>query len=139
MSKMYTYITPMKKGKDVDLSNYATKQEIPTKLSQLTNDKGYLTEHQDLSDYAKKVELHSHSNKSVLDGITNAKVTEWNNKSTFSGSYTDLTNKPVIPSSLPANGGNSDTVNGLSLWVGSQEEYDEIATKSNTTIYIIKE
>ena len=29
-----------------DLSSYAKKTELPTKVSQLTNDKGYLTEHQ---------------------------------------------------------------------------------------------
>ena len=40
---------------------------------------------------------HTHHNKTVLDGITSSKVNEWNNKSTFSGSYNDLTNKPVIP------------------------------------------
>ena len=43
-------------------------------------------------------ELHSHSNKTVLDGITSSKVNEWNNKSTFNGDYNSLTNKPVIPS-----------------------------------------
>lgn len=58
-------------------------QNVPTKVSELTNDsnfvtetelngKGYLTEHQDISDYAKKDE---------------------------------------IPTELPANGGNADTVN----------------------------
>lgn len=30
---------------------------IPTKLSQLTNDTGYLTEHQSLSDYAKTSDI----------------------------------------------------------------------------------
>lgn len=37
----------------------------------------------------------------------------------FTGSYTDLANKPAIPtvpSSLPANGGNADTVDGLHGW-----------------------
>ena len=89
---------------------------IPTKTSQLINDsgfitsipseyvtetelsnKGYLTQHQDLSSYAKKTDLHSHSNKSVLDGITADKITEWDNKSTFDGNYNSLTNKPTIP------------------------------------------
>ena len=64
-------------GGEVDLSGYATKDELSTK--------------------ANKSELHSHSNKTVLDGITSTKVTEWNNKSNFSGSYDDLTNKPTIP------------------------------------------
>ena len=40
---------------------------------------------------------HSHGNKSVLDGITSAKVAAWDGKSDFSGNYNDLTNKPNIP------------------------------------------
>ena len=46
---------------------------------------------------------HSHENKSVLDGITSAKVTNWDTAYThsqtahFSGDYNDLTNKPTIP------------------------------------------
>lgn len=36
-------------GEEVDLSGYAQKSEVPTKVSQLENDKGYLTEHQDIS------------------------------------------------------------------------------------------
>ena len=40
----------------VDLANYAKKSEIPTKVSQLSNDKAYLTSHQSLADYAKKSE-----------------------------------------------------------------------------------
>ena len=32
-----------------------------------------------------------------------------------SGNYTDLSNKPTIPSSLPANGGNADTVGGFTV------------------------
>ena len=70
-------------------SEYVTESEL--------NSKGYLTQHQDISGKADKTELHSHSNKSVLDGITSAKITEWNNKSNFSGNYNDLTNKPTIP------------------------------------------
>lgn len=34
-----------------------------------------------------------------------------------SGSYNDLSNKPTIPTSLPANGGNADTVGGYGLRV----------------------
>lgn len=37
-----------------------------------------------------------------------------------SGSYADLSNKPTIPTSLPANGGNSTTANGIMPdWTGS--------------------
>ena len=103
-------------GETVDITKYALKTELPTKTSQLTNDsnyltsipseyvtetelnnKGYLTEHQSLKNYAKTSDLHAHDNKSILDNITSDKVTEWNNKSTFSGSYNDLTDKPTIP------------------------------------------
>lgn len=69
-------------GGEVDLSAYATKAELNTKA-----DKSHAHN-----------ELHSHSNKTVLDGITSSKVNEWNNKSTFNGDYNSLTNKPVIPS-----------------------------------------
>ena len=39
------------------LAEYAKKTEIPTKVSELENDSGYLTEHQSLVDYAKKTEI----------------------------------------------------------------------------------
>ena len=50
-------------------------------------------------------------------------------------SWEGITNKP---NSLPANGGNSHTVNGISIAVLTQTEYDELSTKSETTLYIIK-
>ena len=82
-------------------TNLATKTELTnglaTKADKVHTHDQYLTEHQDISMKADKTELHNHSNKTVLDGITSSKVTEWNNKSNFSGSYKDLTNKPTIP------------------------------------------
>lgn len=44
-------------GEEVDLSGYAQKSELPTKVSQLENDKGYLTEHQDISGKLNASEL----------------------------------------------------------------------------------
>ena len=84
---------------------------IPNKVSELSNDlsfvteevlnsKGYLTEHQDLSHLATKEELHTHSNYEVLNSITLEKLSEWDSKSDFDGSYTSLTNKPEIPSKV---------------------------------------
>ena len=40
-----------------DLDGYALKSELPVNVSELTNDVGYLTQHQDLSAYALKSEL----------------------------------------------------------------------------------
>lgn len=71
-------------------SDYAKKSEIPTKVSQLTNDSGYLTQHQDLSSYAKKSEL-------------------------FSKDYNDLTNKPTIPSKM------SELTQDVELGVNEEE------------------
>lgn len=42
---------------ETDLSKYALKTDIPTKVSKFENDAGYLTEHQSLSLYALKSEL----------------------------------------------------------------------------------
>ena len=49
---------------------------VPTKVSQLTNDAGYLTQHQDISGKANTVDLATVAT---------------------SGSYNDLSNKPTIP------------------------------------------
>lgn len=57
---------------DADAKNtsvIARKSDIPTKVSELTNDKGYLTEHQSLVDYAKKSD--------IPDSITSDDVEGW--------------------------------------------------------------
>ena len=96
-----------------DLTN---KPPIPSKVSELENDekylkeipseyiteeeleaKKYLTQHQDLTPYAKNEDLNKHKNDDTIH-ITQQERTAWNNKSNFSGSYNDLTNKPTIPS-----------------------------------------
>ena len=59
-----------------DLSTYATKAELPTKTSDLTNDSGFLTSHQDISGKANTADLATVAT---------------------SGSYNDLTDKPTIP------------------------------------------
>ena len=57
----------------VDLSDYAKKTDIPTKVSELNNDAGYLTQHQDLSAYALKSEIPDVSgfaNKSEIPDVS---------------------------------------------------------------------
>ena len=99
-SNIQAHITSTHAPSDAQKNSDITKAEIEAKLTgNITSHthNQYLTEHQDLSNYATKSELHNHTNKTVLDGITSAKVNEWNNKSTFNGNYNSLTNKPTIP------------------------------------------
>lgn len=121
----------------------ADKSEIPTTVTELT----------DSSDYAKTTDLHSHTNKTVLDGITSTKVSNWDSAKTHADSAhapsnaqanvieivkvngtaltpsskavnvivptkvseltdgSDYAKKTDIPTTLPANGGNANTVN----------------------------
>ena len=103
--------------------------EVPTKVSELENDSGYLTEHQSLAEYAKKTEIPAPytlpvATKTTLGGVKvgaglaindgvlsatgggTADSVDWGNienKPSFStvatsGSYNDLLDKPVIPS-----------------------------------------
>lgn len=101
-----------------DISHLATKDEIPsidglaseTYVTNYAQPKGnYLTSIP--SEYITETELN---NKGYLTNetdptvpnhvknITSADITNWNNKSEFSGSYNDLTNKPTIPT-IPSN------------------------------------
>ena len=46
---------------------------------------------------------------------------------------------PNYPTSLPANGGEAETVGGFKFWVGTQSEYNAITSKDANTVYMIKE
>ena len=70
---------------------------------------------------------HTHANKEVLDGITASKVNEWNNKSDFSGSYNDLTNKPTIPT---VDVTKSYVDNALAKKANTSHTHEEYATKT---------
>lgn len=98
-------------GKEVDLSNYYTKQEtaalIPDTSSFLTavpadyvteselNAKGFLTEHQSLEGLATTSEVEVHATDDIIH-VSAAEKLLWNAKSNFSGDYNDLTNAPDI-------------------------------------------
>ena len=63
-----TIVGIQKNGTDVTINSSTRKVNIvvPTKVSELTNDSGYLTQHQDLSSYAKQSDLDSKVDK--VDG-----------------------------------------------------------------------
>lgn len=74
-----------------DLSEYAKKTEIPTKVSAFENDAGYLTQHQDLSGYALKTEI----------------PTEYVKSATVQGNKLTLTNKDNTTVDFEPSGGGS--------------------------------
>ena len=75
----------------LDYSLIDNTPTIPSKTSDLTNDSGFIT------GYTETDPIFS---ASAASGITSSDITSWNNKSTFSGNYNDLTNKPTIPDEL---------------------------------------
>jgi hypothetical protein len=70
------------------LGNDGAYKILPTKTSQLENDSNFLTS---FTESDPSVPEH-------VKTITTNDISKWNNKSDFSGSYDDLTNKPTIPS-----------------------------------------
>ena len=114
-----------------DVSTYAHSISVPTKVSQLTNDKGYLTEHQSLAAYVKSSSLATVAT---------------------SGSYNDLTNKPTIPTvptkvSAFTNDSKYVTETQLENKTASyakivtltQAQYEALETKDPNTLYITEE
>ena len=68
-----------------DISNLATKAEVPTKTSQLINDSNFLTEHQDISNLATKAEVSEVENKIPT------KVSQLENDKGYLTEHQDLT------------------------------------------------
>lgn len=78
--------------------------EIPTKVSQLENDANYLTEHQDLTDYAKKTDLGIYAKKADIPSLDSyVQKTDLNDyaKKTDIPSLDDYAKKTDIPSLDP--------------------------------------
>ena len=98
----------------IDLSSYALKTEIPsldgyakttdiptvpTKVSELENDSGYLTEHQDLSAYALKTEIPSTDGLATTEYVDNAIANVPTGGTTdLSNYYTKKETDALIPS-----------------------------------------
>ena len=83
-----------------DLTDYAKKSEIPNKVSQLVNDKGYITEHQSLSAYVKKSELDDYVNISKFDNKISDIFETISNLNTSEIDLTDYAKKSEIPTKV---------------------------------------
>ena len=70
--------------------------------------------------------------------VTSTEKNTWNNKSDFSGSYNDLTNKPTIPNYTAGSGITiSNNVISAKIWSGTLAQYNALSVKDDTTIYLI--
>ena len=67
--------------------------DVPTNVSQLNNDAGYLTEHQDLSNYTTKTELSEYNKTDNFKTINNQSIIGTGNIEIQGGSSDDKMNK----------------------------------------------
>ena len=91
-----------------DITGTPTIPTVPTKVSAFENDKGYLTEHQSLAEYAKKTEIPTVPTKVSAFENDAGYLTQHQSLDAYatkaslkavatSGSYNDLTDKPAVP------------------------------------------
>ena len=108
-----TYSAPVT---SVNGNTGAVTISVPTKVSDLTNDSGFITSY---------TETDPVFGASVAASITSADITAWNGKSTFSGSYNDLTDKPTLFS-----GAYADLTGKPNLaTVATSGDYDDLSNK----------
>ena len=69
-------------------SNATANITVPTKTSELTNDSGYLTEHQDISGLQPKITSTNKLSTDLISGLSTVAT---------SGSYNDLKDTPTMP------------------------------------------
>ena len=119
-----------------DLSNKPTIPTVPTSNTAFTNDAGYLTEHQSLSNYYTKSEVDAkvadggtfdptqYYTKTDVDAAISGKVESADLASVAtSGDYDDLTNKPTLFS-----GSYNDLTNKPTLFSGDYNDLDNKPT-----------
>lgn len=151
----------------VDLSPYAKKSELPTKTSQLSNDSGFLTQHQSLADYVKKTDLSNYATKTDIaklnnidtelkedsdNLVTNRAITKViiENEKVFAATANDLNirvnqkseigHKHIPQDFVTTLGLDADTVDKFHLEQITNEKYEYLKTNSrldDKTIYFV--
>ncbi len=134
----------------VDLSNYATKSEIPTvptNVSAFNNDAGYLTEHQSLSAYSTTSEVNNLINQSVSgkanssDVITNIKANPSKGKAAISytknGTNTSVDIFEIFGTGLEYDKATKQlSLSGVAMSTAVTQEISEsVSGKVDTTTY----
>ena len=106
-----------------DYNDLTNKPNIPSKTSDLTNDSGFIT-----------TETEPQFTASPAHGITSQDITDWNNKSDFSGSYNDLTDKPSL--ATVATSGDYDDLDNKPTIPDPQVQADWTESDSTKASYI---
>jgi len=89
---------PLSAAQGVALKALIDAITVPTKVSELENDKGYLTQHQSLTDYATQTWVENKGYLTTHQDISGKANTADLAAVATSGSYNDLSDKPSIPS-----------------------------------------
>ena len=106
-----------------DYNDLTNKPTIPSKTSDLVNDSGFIT-----------TETEPQFTASPAHGITSQDITDWNNKSDFSGSYNDLTDKPSL--ATVATSGDYDDLDNKPTIPDPQVQADWTESDSTKASYI---
>ena len=119
-------------------TTYAKANAIPTKTSQLQNDSGYLTEHQDISELATKGELEGKVDKELGKGLSEANYTETEKEKL--STIANNANNYVHPTTsgnkhIPSGGASGQmlvfSADGTAEWADSSSKLEEQFTALN--------
>jgi uncharacterized protein (TIGR02145 family) len=106
---------------------YAITSNFAVVANYLNSETGLITEAQiiDLTHFTNDDEIDPIFDSSVASGITETDTTNWNNKSEFSGSYDDLTDKPTVISDFVMDANSQSIIN-----LATPENAQDAATKA---------
>ena len=119
---------------DAIKAEYAYKTEVPTKVSQLENDKNYLTEHQDISNLATTAQLEEKVDKETGKGLSQENfTTELKTKLAGLSNYDDTTLTNLVNNKV-------DKIDGMQLstedfTTAYKDKLDGIANKANNYVH----
>ena len=131
-------------NKFIALGTEVVGDVTPGEVSAFRNDVGYISSYTEtdpmVPEWAKAPnkptytasEVGAISTSQPANDITSSDISNWNNKSDFSGSYNDLTDKPTIPSvttitNTLATGTLIATINGTNIYAPAYTDADNIA------------
>lgn len=125
----------------IALNSKADKTEIPSLDGYATENwvqsQGYLTQHQDLSDYALKSEIPDISGKQDISGMTAyTQITAFTAHTADTNVHVTQTEKNTWNNKV-----SQTTLNNYLLkskiWCGTQQQFDAITNKDSETLYLI--